>query len=214
MEVAPGTDGLRPPHLCVTTPDASGFQAFDHRRNSEAVALKGLLWGRWGQLVIINTHMTFHYSDDGSQRRAQQQQLSALVHRILVDGCPCSGARVSQVMVGGDFNHCLPGQVSPDGQCGQRPLPGSPSVYTGPWLPLNASLQGLVARLELDGQFQVQRLSGDVATCEDGTVDHVFTVTRASHDKRFEALRTFTEPDDTADTSDHLMIGLVARLQS
>ncbi|MGB1606733.1 MAG: hypothetical protein ACPIOQ_79130, partial [Promethearchaeia archaeon] len=40
-------------------PDSAGFVPFGAKGNSEAVAWKGMLWARWNDLVVLNTHMTF-----------------------------------------------------------------------------------------------------------------------------------------------------------
>jgi hypothetical protein len=50
-------------------PEASGFVAFDAKGNSEAAAVKGMLWARWGSLLVLNLHMAFVNHDSGPQRR-------------------------------------------------------------------------------------------------------------------------------------------------
>ncbi|KAJ1479314.1 hypothetical protein T484DRAFT_1814870 [Baffinella frigidus] len=117
-------------HLSASRPaDASGFVGFCRAGSGEAVALKGMLWARWGALGVINTHMTFEYADGGAQRRKQQAALSALVATLLDAPLPSlpSGAAptdpacslecvprgaCSVVLLVGDLNHALPSQCT------------------------------------------------------------------------------------------------------
>ena len=92
-------------------PDSAGFVPFGAKGNSEAVAWKGMLWARWNDMVVLNTHMTFVNADGGVQRQRQREELAGLVSFLLKHGCPRTGSRVDRVILAGDLNHCLPTQA-------------------------------------------------------------------------------------------------------
>lgn len=230
--------------LCSSVPsDAHGFLPYDASPpsgNSEALVAKGILWARFGALVVINTHMTFHNADHGEQRAHQRAQLVALVARLLgvsqeseacgdssdasSNGPPLSnGFRpipspstagldvdssvASHVIIAGDLNHCLGQQTLP--LVGKPPKGASPSVYSTPWLPEHASIEHLLQALKLGGACDVRRMSSDMPTNEDGTVDHVLYISRnssAGPRMRFHTVTYTTTPDADAENSDHLMV--------
>ena len=214
--------------------DASGFVGFNRESSGEAAAFKGMLWAKWGGLGVINTHMTFEYADGGAQRRKQQAALATLAARLLglalpdesstagsfassavcdpscgIDRIADSGCGCDAVLITGDFNHALPEQCTA-GAAGVPPPIASP--YTRPWLPADASLAFLLSALRLGGLATVERLSSDVPTNEDGTLDHVFVVTRATQAQGYSAVHASAVADDAAEVSDHLMIKSVVRL--
>ena len=126
--------------------------------------------------------------------------------RIAASSCGCDA-----VLITGDFNHALPEQCTA-GAAGVPP-PNSPCPYAYPWLPAEASLADLLSVLRLGGRATVERLSSDAPTNEDGTVDHLFVVTRATHALGYSAVHASVVADDAAEVSDHLMIKSVVRLR-
>ena len=229
--------------LCAShSPHESGFEPFDIRGNDEASARKGMLWGRFGSLLVVNTHMTFINGDGGEQRRKQHVRLAMLVQRALMEerdanggngsnggggGALCS-SRIERVVVVGDFNSALPSQTVEGNECGPAPHGGSASVYSGqPWLPAHACLDRLIEAIKQvnngegggggggeDGGVEVDRLSGDDPTCEDGTVDHVLCIYRAADSKSgtFKASSAAALPDPDCHFSDHLLIEVEAAM--
>ena len=141
-------------HLSASRPaDESGFVGWCRENSGEAVALKGMLWARWGGLAVVNTHMTFEYADGGATRRKQQAALAGLLATLLGAPLPaphatdpaCDLASVprgacSAVLLIGDLNHALPSQCT-SGPPGPLP-PDAPCAYSYPWLPADASLDG------------------------------------------------------------------------
>lgn len=186
-------------------PDACGYEAYGRDGSDEALAYKGMLWATFGRLAVINTHMTFQFNDGGRNRRAQQLQLAGLAKKLL-ETCEA-------VLLVGDFNHALPDQVT-DGGPGAEPHGGSPTTYVRPWLPKDASVDHLTTALQLDGAATVRRLSSDDPTNLDGTVDHVFVVTKADAARSYDAAHAVVVPDDHAHVSDHLMITCDAVLRA
>lgn len=189
-------------------PDDHGFVAFDAAGNSEAVALKGVLWARFDRMAVVTTHMTFVNSDGGAQRRAQQTQLATVIKCLLDDSA------VGSVVLCGDFNHCLPEQTAaefPNNGPGQ----GSPSVFRTAWLPQHASTTGLCDALGLGGTFEVTRVSGDAPTCEDGTVDHIFHIAPAAvapAERGCAVVAMESVPDHRCRFSDHCMVRAILDL--
>lgn len=211
-------------------PDESGFIAYERKGGPVDMVLMGMLWGRWGSLGIVNTHMTFENSDGGIVRRGQQLKLTCIIAALLgkrddaitffgasmeslflTDLCGSSDGKCSTVILVGDLNHSLPEQTTCD-VIGEAPsgMDREPSRYTKPWVPAHASLDGLINNLKLGGQLRARRVSGDEPTNEDGTVDHVIMVTPSSEMSPYECVidPSFikTVPDIHADISDHLLI--------
>jgi len=71
----------------------------------------------------------------------------------------------------------------------------------------------LLRDLALDGRAAVARLSPDPPTNLDGTVDHVFAVSRLGDAATYAANSMATVADPDADVSDHLMIKCALELQ-
>jgi len=165
--------------------------------------------------------MTFVNNDGGADRGEQQVQLRRLVQRLFAGevgadaGKQQRGAGVATVIVAGDFNHCLPAQCwgASGPSAAKAPPPptapgaGSPSVYRGAWLPQHADVDWLLHVLECDGEFRVERVSGDEPTCEDGTVDHILHITKASGGSQCAVLASEHAPDPVCVHSDHTLRG-------
>ena len=130
---------------------------------------------------------------------------------------PATSCACEAVLLAGDFNHALREQCT-DGAPGTPP-PNAPCPYDGtPWLPLNAALPDLLDALRLGGRMVVERLSSDAPTNEDGTLDHLFVVTRAASGAHgrgggstYVTVTNGVVEDDAADVSDHLRIEAVVR---
>lgn len=198
--------------LCASrAPDASGFAAYD-RVGPEARAHKGLLWAAFGSLGVVATHMAFHFEDGGANRRRQRRKLAACVAELL--GLEASAKPTCDaVLLVGDFNHALPSQTT-GGAAAEEPKNFSRSTYVRPWLPAIASLDLLLRDLALGGRARVARLSPDAPTNLDGTVDHVFAVTRVGAAATYAARTAATVPDPAGDASDHLMVACALDLAS
>lgn len=188
-------------------PDNHGFVPYSKKGNHEAIAMKGVLWARYGYVGIVTTHMTFFNKDVGQERGSQQRQLLAVLASLLgLSGAKSIEQPVDQIILAGDFNHCLEEQTT-SLDPGPGPGEGSPSVFRRPWLPTHASVGKLIEVLEMDGNLKVRRLSGLQPTCEDGTVDHIFQITRqhgGALDCSVEAM--VVTSDDKCRYSDHCMI--------
>lgn len=193
-------------------PDETGFVAFPKRRNFEMLANKGMLWVRFHDVVVVNTHMTFMNEDGGEHRRQQRDRLTKLVHDALEGRLTkCDSVRVRQVVLVGDFNMALPHQTrtSADGADAWKLVFGVPTTrYSGvPWLPSHASVRHLLDQLTCENTYCVRRLSPDDPTCMDGTVDHCIVVCRASDaGASLVASEARVVADATCDVSDHLAI--------
>ena len=214
-------------------PDACGFEGYSRAESSEAPANKGLLWAAFGKLGLVATHMTFQFDDGGASRGRQRAKLANRVAALLgldadeatpvcdvvIAIAPASfrfrgaarDARAPQVL--GDFNHALPEQTT-GAEPGEEPEGGSRSTYVRAWLPGNASLDLLLRDLALGGRARVARLSPDAPTNLDGTVDHVFAVTRVGAAATYAARTAATVPDPAGDASDHLMVACALDLAS
>jgi len=179
------------------------------------VANKGMLWARFGEKVVVTTHFCFVNDDGGKQRKLQQIQLAALVTRLF-DG----NATVTHVVVAGDFNHCLdsqtlaPGEAAPTLQrlVEEWGVTHSPSIYTAAWLPHHAAIEGLLETLACGGSMQVERLSSNDPTNEDGTVDHIIFVSKSGSSSKAAVKHIEVTPDKRCDYSDHLMLSAAISL--
>ena len=184
--------------LASRAPDATGFVAYSTAGNSEATANKGMLWARFGGLVVVTTHMTAVRAD--REKSAQRAQLASLVARLLFGGRAAAvggrsaggdagGAR--QVLVLGDMNHAH-GVTTPSDTA--------------------SSCDTLLHALEAAAPLRARRLSGDESTSTDGAIDHVIACGEMSeHAAQYEMVSSEVIPDPRWDISDHQLLGVVLR---
>lgn len=227
--------------IASISPDQSGFVAFPRSDNDEAVARKGMLWARWGDCVVINTHMTFVNKYQSRQRHKQTIQLAFLCASMLDPGPTvyCTNvdphepslhggggpvemkAPVSNVFIVGDLNTVFDSQTV-DGDEHSVPVVNngrgykgrhSPNTYIAPWLSKHSALdRWKQIFVRVDPRMCVRRLSGDDPTCEDGTVDHVLCVSLGVSEHTYESVSCETYSDMHCECSDHSAIAVEAHL--
>jgi hypothetical protein len=136
------------------TPDEHGFEPY-HPHGTESFVNKGMLWMRFGDLVVINTHMTAEKSEFSKNLQNDQMQLFCQkLFREKADGNENEN-KCKQILLVGDFNHFEP-------SLGSTILP----KHANTKVLLNALQRSCPGRLP-------KLLSKTKLTNEDGCIDHV-----------------------------------------
>jgi hypothetical protein len=136
------------------TPDEHGFEPYDPH-GTESFVNKGMLWMRFGDLVVINTHMTAEKSEFSKNLQNDQMQLFCQkLFREKADGNENEN-KCKQILLVGDFNHFEP-------SLGSTILP----KHANTKVLLNALQRSCPGRLP-------KLLSKTKLTNEDGCIDHV-----------------------------------------
>lgn len=203
--------------------DNAGFVPYTEMNSPEleSIIMRGIVWARFGSMIVILTHMCFVNNDGGVARRQQESQLSAIVSNFL-DPNQQPFKRVDTVVICGDFNLCLASQIdsgkTTKGENGvggflSAPGVGSPSVYRGAWLPEHANVDNLLASLSQNGMYSARRVSRNEPTCEDGTVDHVIVVTLSASAVTCNVVEAGYFEDAECHNSDHCALSVVMSIQ-